>query len=109
MAKSRSVRSYGSAALEFAMLARGQISALLFFKLYPWDYTGGEIITGELGYKTTDLWRKLPLLSSTSVISGNPKIHSEILEHFTADTNYMISMMNFTIYNNTAEHASTFS
>lgn len=86
MAKSRSIRSYGSAALEFAMLARGQISALLFFKLYPWDYTGGAIITGELGYKTTDIYgHKLPLLSSTSVISGNPKIHSEILEHFTDD------------------------
>ena len=86
MAKSRSVRSYGSAALEFAMLAKGQISALMFFKLHPWDYTGGSIITGELGYKTTDIYGKdLPLLSSTSVISGNPEIHSEIIGHFTED------------------------
>ena len=86
MAKSRSVRSYGSAALEFAMLAKGQISALMFLKLYPWDYTGGVIITGELGYKTTDIYGdELPLLSSASVISGNPKIHGEIIEHFKDD------------------------
>lgn len=86
MAKSRSVRSYGSAALEFAMLAKGQISALMFLKLYPWDYTGGAIITGELGYKTTDIYGgELPLLRSTSVISGNPEIHGEILGHFTDD------------------------
>ena len=86
MAESRSVRSYGSAALEFAMLAKGQISALLFLKLYPWDYTAGVIITEELGFKTSDLYgRELPLLSSSSVISGNPKIHSEILEYFAGD------------------------
>lgn len=86
MAKSRSVRSYGSAALEFAMLAKGQISALMFLKLYPWDYTGGAIITGELGYKTTDIYGgELPLLRSTSVISGNSEIHGEILGHFTDD------------------------
>lgn len=86
MAKSRSLRSYGSAALEFAMLAKGQISALLFFKLYPWDYTGGAIIAGELGFKTTDIYgNELPLLSTTSVISGNPEIHEEILSHFKND------------------------
>lgn len=86
MLKSRSVRSYGSAALEFGMLARGQISALLFIKLYPWDYTGGTIITNELGYKTSDIYGKpLPLFGTTSVISGNPLIHEEILEYFTDD------------------------
>ena len=37
------------------MLAKGQIAALLFIKLHPWNYTGGQIITGELGYKTTDI------------------------------------------------------
>lgn len=86
MAASRSVRSYGSAALEFAMLAKGQIAALLFIKLHPWDYTGGQIITGELGYKTTDIHgNALPLLGTTSVISGNPEIHSDILEFFKND------------------------
>lgn len=86
MATSRSVRSYGSAALEFAMLARGQISALLFFKLHPWDYTGGMIITRELGYKTSDIYgNPLPLLGTSSVISGNAEIHAEILSIFKGD------------------------
>ncbi|WP_026867501.1 inositol monophosphatase family protein [Jeotgalicoccus marinus] len=86
MAESRSVRSYGSAALEFAMLAKGQISALLFFRLYPWDYAGGIILTNELGYISSDIYgASLPLFNSTSVISGNPKIHEEILQYFKDD------------------------
>lgn len=86
MSESRSVRSYGSAALEFAMLAKGQISALLFFRLYPWDYAGGVIITNELGYISSDIHgNDLPLFNSTSVISGNSLIHHEILEYFKDD------------------------
>ncbi|CAD2079465.1 inositol monophosphatase family protein [Jeotgalicoccus meleagridis] len=86
MSKSRSVRSYGSAALEFTMLARGQISALLFFRLHPWDYAGGVILTNELGYKTSNVFgQDLPLFGTTSVIAGNPLIHQELLAYFEND------------------------
>src|SRR5699024_5403405 len=86
MSKSRSVRSYRSAALEITMLARGQISALLFFILHPCDYVVNVILTNQIGYKTSKVFRQdLPLFGTISVIAGNPLIHQELLAYFEND------------------------
>lgn len=86
----RSVRSYGSAALEFANVARGITSAALFFRLHPWDFAGGMVIISELGGMTTTLTGdNVRLLASNSIVTGNTHIHSELVHYFKADDEFI--------------------
>lgn len=82
----RSVRSLGSAALEFVNVVRGTSSAALFYRLHPWDFAGGVILLNEVGgITTTLLGDELRLLNTNSILAANKTIHAEITEYFKAD------------------------
>lgn len=51
--QARSTRAYGSAALDFANVAKGNTSAYLTMRLHPWDFAGGLIIAEEVGAVVT--------------------------------------------------------
>nr|WP_263313698.1 inositol monophosphatase family protein [Mammaliicoccus sp. Marseille-Q6498] len=81
--EARSMRSYGSAALDFAYVAQGITSAYLTMRLHPWDFAGGLIILEEVGgVATNQLGEKLNILGSNSVLIGNQKIHKELLNEY---------------------------
>ncbi|MCD2136543.1 inositol monophosphatase family protein [Salinicoccus halitifaciens] len=82
----RSVRSLGSAALEFVNVVRGTSSAALFYRLHPWDFAGGIILLNEVGgITTTLLGDEVRLLKTNSILAANKKIHGELTEYFKAD------------------------
>ena len=86
----RSVRSYGSAALEIANVAKGTSSAALFYRLHSWDFAGGMIIVSELGGRTTTLLgEEMRILETNSILTGNKKIHSELVQYFKDDDEFI--------------------
>lgn len=88
--EARSVRSYGSAALEFANVARGVSSAALFYRLHSWDFAGGMIIINELGGITTTLpGDSVRLLETNSILTGNKQIHGELVDFFRTDETFI--------------------
>ena len=88
--QTRSTRSYGSAALEMAYVASGILSASVFFRLHPWDYSAGMIIIDEAGGKTTNLLgEEIDILKKDSILTGNKAIHKELTDYFTSDAAFI--------------------
>ncbi len=86
----RSVRSLGSAALEFVNVVRGTSSAALFYRLHPWDFAGGVILLNEVGgITTTLLGDDIRLLKTNSILAANKTIHGELAEYFKADESFI--------------------
>ncbi|WP_323702731.1 inositol monophosphatase family protein [Mammaliicoccus sp. Dog046] len=81
--QSRSTRAYGSAALDFANVAKGITSAYLTMRLQPWDFAGGLVIVEEVGaIVTNQLGEPLNILEANSILIGNKAIHDEILNQY---------------------------
>lgn len=81
--QARSTRAYGSAALDFANVAKGNTSAYLTMRLHPWDFAGGLIIAEEVGAVVTNqLGEHLNILEANSILIGNKKIHQELLNEY---------------------------
>lgn len=79
----RGVRTYGSAALEFALVAEGAIDAYITMRLEPWDVAAGKIIVAEVGGTTTNVTgEEVGLLETSSIITGNKAIHKTIVEQY---------------------------
>ncbi|MEN1967015.1 inositol monophosphatase family protein [Lentibacillus sp. N15] len=79
----RGIRTYGSAALEFAFVAEGIIDGYLTLSLAPWDYAAGMVLVNEVGGMTTDTaGEPVNMLERNSVFTGNPAIRQPILEGF---------------------------
>lgn len=79
----RGTRTYGSAALEFAHVAEGIIGAYLTMRLEPWDIAAGKIIVKEVGGVTTNIdGEEVGMLESTSIVTGSPNIHEEIVTKY---------------------------
>lgn len=82
---SRSARSYGSAALDFAYVATNKINAYVTLRLHPWDFAGGLIIVEEVGgVVTNQLNQPLNILNANSIIVANKALHYEIMNHYLA-------------------------
>lgn len=80
---SRSARSYGSAALDFAYVATNKINAYVTLRLHPWDFAGGLIIVEEVGgVVTNQLGEPLNLLTANSIVVANKALHAEILNDY---------------------------
>lgn len=80
---SRSARSYGSAALDFAYVASNKINAYVTLRLHPWDFAGGLIIVEEVGgIVTNQLGEPLNLLTANSIVVGNKGLHQEIMQDY---------------------------
>lgn len=79
----RGMRSYGSAALEFAFVATGRLDAYISMQLSPWDFAGGQIIVEEVGGIVTDIkGEPLNILEKSTVVAAKPGLHDEIIKQY---------------------------
>ncbi|MFB4164712.1 inositol monophosphatase [Alteribacillus sp. JSM 102045] len=80
--KSRSVRSYGSAAIELAYVACGRLDSYISFRLSPWDYAAGLVLLNEVGVITTDFQKQEPsLLEKSKILAARPGLHAQLLHY----------------------------
>ncbi|MCZ6487559.1 MAG: inositol monophosphatase family protein [Gammaproteobacteria bacterium] len=73
------IRRAGSAALDLAYVAAGRLDGFWESGLKPWDIAAGALIVREAGGITTDYEGNDKYLELGQVVSGNPKIMSEML------------------------------
>lgn len=85
-----SLRCTGSAALDLAYTASGQIDAYWEFGLKPWDVAAGSLIVKEAGGIVTDPKGGDDYLKNGHIIAANPKLFKPFLDlikpHLPADT-----------------------
>ncbi len=74
------MRRAGSAALDLARLAAGQFDGFWELKLAPWDIAAGMLLVREAGGVVTDLDGRVAPVAHTSIVAGNPTIHSWLLD-----------------------------
>lgn len=81
----RGIRTYGSAALEFAFVADGTIDAYMSMRLAPWDIAAGMIIVNEVGGVTSTIYgEQIDLLTQGPILTSNVHIHNEIIQFIKA-------------------------
>jgi len=73
------IRRAGSAALDLAYVAAGRLDGFWESGLNPWDIAAGALIVREAGGITIDYSGNENYLELGQVISGNPKIISDML------------------------------
>ncbi|HLR07808.1 MAG TPA: inositol monophosphatase family protein [Bacillota bacterium] len=79
----RGVRTYGSAALEFAYVAEGIIDGYLTMNLSPWDIAAGVVLVNEVGGITTTITGdSLDMLKKNSIVACNSCIHPKLIDDF---------------------------
>lgn len=79
----RGTRSYGSAAMEIALVVTGKLDAYLSMRLAPWDIGGGMVIAQEVGAVVSNLkGQPFNLLNHDTFLIANPSIHQLLLEHY---------------------------
>lgn len=78
----RSIRSYGSAAIEIAYVVLGRLDGYISLRLAPWDFAAGLVLLQEVGgkYSTFD-GKPLNILQESSVFVGEKKLHEEVMEN----------------------------
>jgi myo-inositol-1(or 4)-monophosphatase len=76
---SADIRRAGSAALDLAYVAAGRLDGFWESGLNAWDIAAGALIVREAGGITTDYEGNENYLELGQVVSGNPKIMSEML------------------------------
>ncbi|HWJ12441.1 MAG TPA: inositol monophosphatase family protein [Gemmatimonadaceae bacterium] len=74
------LRRPGSAALDLADVACGRFEAFFELSLSPWDIAAGVLIAREAGGIVTDRTGAPCQVARTSVVAGNPAMHSWLLE-----------------------------
>ncbi|MFB5660728.1 inositol monophosphatase family protein [Alteribacillus sp. HJP-4] len=80
--KSRSVRNFGSAAIELAYLACGRLDSYISFRLAPWDYAAGLVLLKEVGAVVTNFNEKEPsMLKKDTILAARPKLHKQLLHY----------------------------
>lgn len=76
----RSIRSYGSAAIEIAYVVLGRLDGYISLGLSPWDFAAGMVLLREVGgVYTTFEGEPLDILQRSSVFVGKKQIHHEVL------------------------------
>jgi len=77
--RSRAVRRFGSAALDLALVARGNFDGYWEMKLKPWDVAAGALLVVEAGGRVTG-WRGEPFVADRgAVVASNGRVHDELL------------------------------
>ncbi len=71
----------GSAAIDLATLAAGQLDGYWEFKLKPWDLAAGAILVDEAGGSVTSPQGSALDLWTGNVVASNGHIHGEMLAH----------------------------
>ena len=78
--RTRSVRRFGSAALDLAWVACGRFDAFWEQRLSAWDIAAGMLLVREAGGVVTDLAGGADLLHHGNVLAGSAAIHSQMME-----------------------------
>jgi len=73
------IRRAGSAALDLAYVASGQLDGFFELALYPWDIAAGILLIKEAGGLVTDIDGSENYLKSGNIATANPKIMRELL------------------------------
>lgn len=74
------IRRCGTASLDLAMVASGQLGAFFEYQLSPWDFAAGRLLIEEAGGKvSTCAGQKLPL-RKTTVLASNRLLHDAMLK-----------------------------
>jgi myo-inositol-1(or 4)-monophosphatase len=79
------IRRAGSAALDLADLASGRLDGFWELSLAPWDVAAGTLLVREAGGIVTDSDRRSDVIRHGSVIAGNDKIHSWLMDVINRD------------------------
>jgi len=74
------IRMHGSAAIDLAWLATGQIDALIMLSNKPWDTSAGVIIAREAGALAVDHDGTTHNFEARATIAANPELLGRILE-----------------------------
>lgn len=74
------IRRPGSAALDLACVACGRFDGFWELSLSPWDFAAGTLLVREAGGIITDLDGNSPPFTASSIVAGNPAMHSWLLK-----------------------------
>jgi myo-inositol-1(or 4)-monophosphatase len=78
--KTAGIRRPGAAALDLAYVACGRYDGFWEMSLQPWDMAGGALLITEAGGLVGDLRGDQAFLEQGSIIAGNPKIFSQLVQ-----------------------------
>lgn len=78
------IRRPGAAAIDLAWVAAGRYDGFWEQQLSPWDIAAGTLLVREAGGIVTNAGGEPELLRQTSIVAGNPSIHSWLLETLAA-------------------------
>jgi myo-inositol-1(or 4)-monophosphatase len=78
--KSRSIRSFGSAALQLAFVASGKLGAYWEYGLNVWDTAAGVLLIQEAGGAVTDTSGHPYSLFTKNIVASNGIVHQSMLE-----------------------------
>lgn len=78
--KSYDIRQLGSAAIEFAWVAKGLTETIMIPGANPWDVAAGCLLVREAGGRVTDFQNKEWGLKSKDIVASNGKIHKQLLK-----------------------------
>ncbi|WP_100373347.1 inositol monophosphatase family protein [Bacillus sp. FJAT-45037] len=82
----RSIRTYGSAALEIAYVASDRLDGYLSVQLSPWDYAAGLVILNEVGCAASNFHGDpLSLSDSGTLLAAKPHLHKEIVSSYVGE------------------------
>jgi len=74
------IRRPGAAAIDLAWLAAGRFDGFWEQRLAPWDMAAGTLLVREAGGIVTDHGGNDDMLRHTSLVAGNPAMHSWLRE-----------------------------
>jgi myo-inositol-1(or 4)-monophosphatase len=72
-------RRCGSAAMDLAMLASGQLDAYWEFGLNPWDVAAGAVLVKEAGGQVSDMRGEALNLQVPEILASNSALHSQMI------------------------------
>ena len=73
------VRRFGSAALDLAHVASGQLDVFFEFNLKPWDVAAGSLLVQEAGGIVTDFQGGNDYIYGRQLVSSNGFLHQPML------------------------------
>jgi len=76
----RGIRRMGSAALDLAMVAAGQMDAFWEEDLARWDVAAGVLLVQEAGGLVSQVGGGPIQLASPAPVAGNPSLHDQLME-----------------------------
>ena len=74
------IRRAGSAALDLAYVAAGRLDGFWELGLSPWDMAAGALLVEEAGGFISDFGGGKNFMETGNVVTGNPKIHKQMLD-----------------------------